>query len=171
MHTGRTEENLIFVVVSFAGDRGSGRPDTGRCGLDARGNEFQRIRQESISVALVVDETTVGLGAITLHNQIDGASGVVTGDRGATGSTIAKGIKGGGWRREVSRSRPIAGKPNRRSARRWRVGLFAAVVVVVVGVLTFNRDGSFWSGFVFSLYKNVFWTSPLSFSLLSPAWC
>lgn len=83
------------MVVSFAGDRSGGRPDTGRRGLDARGNEFQRIRQESVSVALVVGETTVSLGVITLHNQIDGASVVVTGDRRATGSTIAKSIKVG----------------------------------------------------------------------------
>lgn len=101
--TNRAEENLIFVVVGFARDRSGGRPDTGRRGLDARGNEFQRIRQESISVALVVDETTVSLGVITLHNQIDGASVVVTGDRRATGSTIAKSKKVGKENRGFSK--------------------------------------------------------------------
>lgn len=62
--------------MSLAGDRSGGRPDAGRRGLDARGNELQRARQESIRSAapLVVDEATVGLGAVTLHNQIDGAS-------------------------------------------------------------------------------------------------
>lgn len=82
--------------MSLAGDRSGGRPDAGRRGLDARGNEFQRIRQESISVALVVGETTVGLVAVALHNQTDGASVVVVvvaGDRGAAGSAIAQGIK------------------------------------------------------------------------------
>lgn len=79
--------------MSLAGDRSGGRPDAGRRGLDARGNEFQRIRQESTTVALVVGETTVGLGAVALHNQTGGASVVAAGDWGAAGSAIARDIK------------------------------------------------------------------------------
>lgn len=129
--------------MSLAGDRSGGRPDAGRRGLDARGNEFQRIRQESISVALVVGETTVGLVAVALHNQTDGASVVVVvvaGDRGAAGSAIAQGIKRRGAVRSPGIESERAAGAAGRGGRRWRVGL---VAVVVVGALTFNRDGSF----------------------------
>lgn len=57
----------MTVSRNRSGDGGTGRPNTGRCGFQARRYEFQRIWQETI--VIIIGAFVVSDVAVALHSQ------------------------------------------------------------------------------------------------------